>query len=99
RDIHARLCSPEKKGGAVLDRPAIIVGTLVGAILQELVRQVAIGPMDLHAVAPSRLGARRASAEFADDDGDFMTFQSARHGEGHLAIGGISMALGSDGGR
>ncbi len=39
-----------QQAGAVFQRTAVLVGALVGAVLQELVQQVAVGGMHFNAV-------------------------------------------------
>jgi hypothetical protein len=57
---------------AVFDRAAVGVGALVGAVLQELVEQVAVGAVDLDAVEAGQLGVFRALAVGRDDARDFF---------------------------
>ena len=52
---------------AVLDRAAIRIGALVGAVLGELVQQIAVGAMDFDAVEAGRDRVSRAFAEGVDD--------------------------------
>ena len=46
--------------GALFAGAAIGVGAMIGAVLQELVEQIAIGAVNLHAVKAGRLGVLRA---------------------------------------
>ena len=62
----------------VFQRAAVLVGTLVGAALQELVQQVAIGAVDFHAVETGGLGILGSAAVGLDDVGDLFGFQGAR---------------------
>ena len=54
----------------VVDRPAISVGSVVGAVAQELVDQIAVGAVDLDAVetGPDRVAG--GSGIVADDPGN-----------------------------
>nr|GEU28208.1 urease accessory protein G [Tanacetum cinerariifolium] len=56
----------QHQAGAVVDRAAVVVGALVGFVLQELVEQVAVGAVDFHAVKTRCLGVfRRFFADVA----------------------------------
>src|SRR5690606_42011755 len=48
--LRDRLGDLQHQPGAVLDRSAIGIGALVGAVLGELVEQIAVGAMNLDAV-------------------------------------------------
>ena len=63
---------------AILRRATVGIGALVGAVLQELIEQVAIRAMDFHAVETSLLGVLRPLAVGLDDARDFIGFQGAR---------------------
>jgi hypothetical protein len=65
---------------AVLDRAAIIVVAAVGAVAQELVDQIAVGGVDLHAVEAGRGGVRGGAGIIVDDAGNLLDRQRARLG-------------------
>ena len=67
REVHAhaarapdgdrRVGDLEHQACTILDRSAVFIGPMIGAILQELVEQIAVGPVDLDAIeagAPAR---------------------------------------------
>src|SRR5579871_3226683 len=66
REMHADAArAPDRDHGvrylqhqprAVLDRAAVAIGALVGAVLQELVEQITVGAVDLDTVEARRLG-------------------------------------------
>ena len=51
---------------------AIGVGPLVRTVPQELVQQVAVGPVDLDAIETRSLRIHRPVPELADDGGDLV---------------------------
>ena len=82
--------------GAVLDSAAIGIGALVGAVLGELVEQIAVGAVDLDAVETGGERILRAALEVVDDPGNFGKLERARLGDfGEDAID-ESLALGAD---
>ena len=84
---------------AVLDRAAIGIGTLVGAVLGELIEQIAVGAMDFDTVETGRNRIRGAAFEVFDDAGNFRQFERARLGGVGEGAVHKSLALGADGGR
>ncbi|MNY04289.1 hypothetical protein D3C86_1369560 [compost metagenome] len=79
---------------AVFQRAAVLVAALVGAVLEELVEQVAVGAVDLNAVEAGGLGIRRALAVGLDDAGDLFRCQCARGLEGLHGADQADVALG-----
>src|SRR5262249_28608396 len=85
---------------AVLDRPAVPVGTLVGAVPDELFEQVAVGRMHLDAVEARLLGLARGVRVVADQASNLIGLQSTRHRRRRLGLGFEEDQLaGLDGGR
>src|SRR6266850_3425021 len=76
-----RLCDFQHQSGAVLDRAAVSVGTLVGAVLGELIEQIAVGAVDLDAVETGFDRVHRTALEALDDAGDFLKRQRAGLGD------------------
>jgi hypothetical protein len=68
----------QQQARTVFQGAAVVVGALVGAALQELVEQVAVGAVDFHAVETGGLGVLGTGAVGVDDVGDFSGFQGAR---------------------
>ncbi len=91
RQVHADPALAEHRDGRVrglqqqprpvLDRSAVAVGAQVGAVLQELVEQIAIGAVQFDAVEARRLGVGRRAAEVLHDPGDLLGLQRARGDE------------------
>ena len=97
-----RIGDLEHESGAVFNRSAICVGTMIGPVLQELIEQVAIGPVYLHTVKASKFCVLRSFAEGLDDTRNFRRLKCAwRHIIGnwthhaHMPLGRI--ALGATG--
>ena len=85
----------EQQACAVLDRAAICIGAVVGAVLQELVEQVAVRAVDLDTVEAGGLRVFRTLAVRGDDARDFVELECARRHvralrthEAHVAAGG-----------
>src|SRR3954470_3086265 len=57
----------ERQARAVLDAAAVGIAAAVRPVTQELVQEVAVGPMYLDAVEPSSLGHFGAVAELLND--------------------------------
>ena len=68
----------EWEAQTVLDRPAIAVGSLVGAVADELFEQIVVRRMDFDPIEPSRLGVGGGAAIILDDSGDLVRFERAR---------------------
>ena len=85
--------------GAVLDRSAIGIGALVGAVLGELIEQIAVGAVDLDAVETGGQRILGAALEILDDPRNFRKLQRARLGD--IGEGAVDkrLALGADRGR
>ncbi len=62
----------QQETGAVLDRPAIRVGALVAAILQKLIRQIAVGGVKFGPVKARSLGSLGGFAIVLDDARNFF---------------------------
>src|SRR3984885_1614644 len=87
----------EHKAGAIFDGAAVLVGALVGAVLEELVEKIAIGSVKFYAIEACGLGVLRAAAEGFDDLFDLMDFERARSDEGALRAEEADSTLRSDG--
>src|SRR5206468_2484302 len=74
----------EQETGAVLDRPAINVVALVGAVLQELVEQVAVRAVHLDTVEAGCFRILGPAAEFLDDGWNLRRLKGARRDKGPL---------------
>ena len=104
RDTHAhtigaptgdgRLRHLEQEARAVFDRAAVLVPALVGPVLQELIRQIAVGAVNLDAVEASPQRPLGADAKLLDDSRDLMEFECARHRERGFAVLSVGVALG-----
>src|SRR5690606_29155167 len=68
----------QHEASTIVQGAAILVGTLVGAVLQELVEQITIGAVDFHAVEARFLGILGALAVGLDDAGYLLGLQCAR---------------------
>ncbi len=85
RQVHANAVRPpyrdgsvghfEQEAGAVLDRAAVLVRPMVRTVLEELVRQVAVGAVDLDAVEAGDPGVLSGLAIGFDDVGDLAQVQ------------------------
>jgi hypothetical protein len=65
--------------GAVLDAAAVVVAALVGAGLEELIEQIAVGCMQLHAIEARRLhGFARGGGETVNNARQLLLPECAR---------------------
>ncbi len=80
-DGDGRVGRLEQQPCAVLDRAAVLVGAMVGAVLQELIQQIAIGAVQLDAIEAGGLGVFSPLAEGLDDAGDLLDPERARGDE------------------
>ena len=67
--------------GAVFDRAAVVVGAVIGGVLEKLVDEIAVRAVDLDAVEARGLGVFRALPIGLDDGRDFLERQRARRDE------------------
>jgi len=87
----------EVQPGTVLNGAAVGVGAVVGAVLEELVEQIAVGAVDLDTVEAGGLGVLSTLAEGLDDTGDLLEREGARGDEGLLGTDQRDVAAGGDG--
>ena len=87
----------EHEAGAIFDGAAVLVGAVVGAVLEELVEEVAVGSVEFDAVEACGLGVLCAAAEGFDDSFDLVDFEGARSDEGPLRTQEADGAGGGDG--
>ena len=74
----------EHEAGAVFDGAAVGVGAVVGAGLQELVDEVAVGAVELDAVEAGSLGVLRAAFVVGDGAADLLDAEGAGRLKGLL---------------
>ena len=67
----------QHQAGAVLDRSAIGVGADIGAVLGELVEQIAVGAVDFDAIEAGRNGVRGRLPEIVHDPRKLVELQRA----------------------
>ena len=72
------------EAGSVFDRAAILVRSVIGAVLEELVEKIAVGSVEFDTVESSGLSVLRAAAEGFDDAFDFGRFEGTRSNKGTL---------------
>ena len=76
----------QQKSGAIFDRATVGAFSMVGAITQELVQQIAVGAMNLNTVKAGALGILGGGAETVDDGRDFAVGQCAGNRVGLLTF-------------
>lgn len=77
-DGQHRIHRLKQKAGAIGYRTAVANGTLVGAVMQELVKEIAIGRVQLHAVKAAALSIFCRLPVIIYDPGYFVGFQRTR---------------------
>ena len=96
-DGHCGFGALNVEAGSVFDGAAVLVGAVVGAILQKLIEEVAVGSVELDAIEAGELGVLSAAAEGLDDAGDLAGFEGSRSNEGALRTKEADGARGRDG--
>src|SRR6185437_12784470 len=91
-----RLRNFQHQSRAVFDRSAVSIGALVGAVLGELVEQVAVRAMDLDAVETRSERIRSTSLEVVDDVWNFGKLERPRFGNVGESAVHEGLALGAD---
>jgi hypothetical protein len=84
------------EAGAVLRRAAVLIGAPVGRRGEELVEQVAVGAVDLHAVRSRRDGPAGRGDEVLQGCPELCGGHRLRHGVGLLALLGERLAVDGD---
>src|SRR5262245_25887420 len=79
-DRNQRVDCLKQQPRTVLDGPAVVIGSPVGAVLEKLVDQVAICRVQLNAIKARLLGMLGPHAKRFDDLRDLGAFQGARNG-------------------
>ena len=74
----------EHEASAVFDGASVLVGAVVGAVLEKLVEEIAVGAVELDAVESGGLGVLCAAAEGFDDAFDLFDFEGSGSDEGTL---------------
>ncbi len=69
----------EQQPRAVLDGTAVVIGAAIGALVKELIDQVAICAMELDAIEAGLLCVLRAAMKGPDHTGDLTALQRSRH--------------------
>src|SRR5882757_6727972 len=87
----------EHEAGAIFDGATVFIGAMVGAVLEELVEEVAVGSVEFDAVEACGLGVLCAATEGFDDALDLASFESARGDEGTLWAQETDCAFSGDG--
>src|SRR5690606_35225507 len=98
-DLDGRVRRLQQQSRAILNRTAVFVRSLVRAVLQELIQQIAVGAVQFHAVEARRFRVFRAGAERLDDAGNFRKLQGARRHERTLRAQQTDVSLRGDGAR
>src|SRR5882724_51239 len=79
---------------AIFDGPAVDVAAPVAAVAQELIDEVTVGCMQLHAIEAGIDGISRGNHVVADETRDFFERQRPRFDVGLSAIIGVSLSGG-----
>ena len=96
-DRNDRICHVEHQARAIFDRAAVAVGSLVAAVLQELIEQIAIGAVNLDAVETGRLRVLGALTKRLHHARQLLGLQRSRRRVGTLRAQQAHMSLRRDG--
>src|SRR5262249_29592640 len=72
----------EHEAGPVLDGSSVVIGTVVRAVLEELVEEIAVCPVDLDAIEAGTLSVLGALPIGLDDGGNLVRLECPGHDEG-----------------
>jgi hypothetical protein len=89
----------EHKPGTVLDRSTIFVGAMITHILEKLVEQVAIGPVELDSIKASRECIFGSSPVLGHNSGNFIELKGARSHKRLFRANQAHVSIRSDGAR
>jgi hypothetical protein len=86
----------EEQSGSVLNRTTILVGSVVEAVSQELIDDVAVSTVDLDAVEASSLDVLNSSSEVLHELLDFFSSSSSGGDVVLLSVLGVNGAVDGD---
>ena len=86
----------KQEARAVFDAAAVLVGALVAAIVQELVKQVAVGCMHFDKVKTCGFGIACGLHKVLHDAGNFCSLQRTWHDIGALGAQHADLAFGGN---
>ncbi|RMS24969.1 Transcriptional regulator, AraC protein [Pseudomonas coronafaciens pv. garcae] len=87
----------QQQTSAILHRAAVLICALIGPRQQELLKQVAVGTVDLDTIETRRFGVFCTDAIGLDDVADFRQLQCARYRQRSDRAHQAYMAFGSNG--
>src|ERR1035441_3205011 len=96
-DADGGICDFQHEPSAVFNGAAIFVGAVVTAVLEELVEEVAVSAVDLHAVEAGGTGVLRPYAVGLDNTGNLARLKGARDNEGPFRTEQADILTGRDG--
>ncbi len=88
----------ESETTTIRNGPTVGVGSMIGATTQELVEEIPIGVVNLHAIEASLLGEFGPVDVFGNNSGEFGDCQGTRGDIIHHLFSGEDLSFGSDGG-
>ncbi len=84
-------CDFKRKACAILQTTAVLICSMVGAVSQELVQQIAVGAMNFDTVKASRFCILGSYSKLIDDVWNLFEFESAGHP--YLLLSRLSMNI------